>query len=107
MRWRVYTGTALIVAASLCSAAEPESGLTCEQLFAASEAAVRYRDEGYSLAQVLGALKGVQAEGKLTAAELETLRRAVTLAYLGNATPKEIAFECVQARDARKPWSFF
>lgn len=74
------------------------AALTCEQLFAVSQTAVQYRDQGYSLTQVLAGLKSVDAEGKLTPPELEILRRAVTAAYLGHASPKEIAYECVQAR---------
>ncbi len=92
-----------MLVSALCVAAEPATGLTCEQLFAVAQTAVRYRDEGYTLDQVLSALKAVNAEGKLTAGELETLRRAVTLAYMGNASPNEIALECVRVQGTSKP----
>ena len=78
--------------------AKPDGGLTCEQLYAAAKSAVQYRDEGYSLSQVLSALKSAQAEGKLTPAEIETLRKAVTFAYLSTAWPEEIALECQRTR---------
>lgn len=87
----------------MCAAAEPAAGLTCEQLFAAAQTAVQLRDQGHTLAQVLDALKRAQVEAKLSAVEIDTLRRAVTLAYLGNASPKEIAFECVSAQGGRRP----
>jgi len=79
------------------------AALTCEQLFAITQSAVRYRDQGYSLDQVLGGLKGVDAEGKLTAAELDVLRRSITIVYMSQATPEEVALECVRARGAAKP----
>jgi hypothetical protein len=88
---------ALALMPSLASAA-----LTCEQLLAISETTVRYRDQGYSLSQVLAELKDIDAAKRLTPAELDVLRNSVTLVYLSNASPKEVALECVQAREAAK-----
>ena len=91
----------LALAAAPAAGAEPAAGLTCEQLFAITRSTVQHRDQGYSLPQVLAALKTVESEGKLSAMELGTLRRAITLAYLGHASPEEIAIECVNARGGR------
>jgi hypothetical protein len=73
------------------------AALTCEQLFAVAQTTERYRDQGYTLAQVLDALKSVDRDGKLGALELEFLRRAVTATYLGHASPGEIAVECARS----------
>jgi hypothetical protein len=105
MRWWSVLAAAIFLTAESGGAAEPAAGLSCERLFALVQAAVSYRDQGYSLAQVLAGLREVQAEGKLSAAELETLRRAITLAYLGQASAEEIALECVRARGDDKPSS--
>ena len=94
----------LFLSPALLNAAEqakPETGLTCEQLYTAAKSAVQYRDEGYSLSQVLAALKSVQGEGKLTPAEIETLRKAITFAYMSTAWPEEIALECQRTKEKR------
>jgi hypothetical protein len=100
---RVLTAVLLLGPALVNGAekAKPEAGLTCEQLYAAAKSAVQYRDEGYSLSQVLAALKAMQAEGNLTPAEMETLRKAVTFAYLSTASPEEIALECQRTREKK------
>jgi len=103
VRSHIHLAAVLILASTLCAAAEPATGLTCEQIFAVAQTAQRYRDQGYTLNQVLAGMNGVNADGKLTAAELDTLRRALTLAYLGNASPEEIAIECISVRDSSKP----
>jgi hypothetical protein len=81
-------------------AAEPNSALSCEQVYAIAQTTIGYRDKGYTLDQVLGLLKRSQAEGKLTALELETLRRAISAAFLGHASPEEIALQCLRAQGA-------
>ena len=103
MPGHIHRGAALVLVSSLCAAAEPATGLTCEQIYAVAQTAVRYRDQGYTLNQVLAELKGVNAEGKLTAAELNTLHTALSLAYLGTASPKEIALECISVRGSNTP----
>src|SRR5262245_1383118 len=103
MKVRVVGAALFLIASGLCVAAEPPAtGLSCEQLFSIAENTVKYRDEGYTLSQVLAALKGLQSELKLTAGEVETLRKTITLAYMGNATPREIALECVEVQNAKK-----
>ena len=92
-----------MAALGLLPCAPAAAALSCEQVFAITQAAVRYRDQGYSLEQVLSALKGVDPDNKLTGVELEALRNAVSLAYLGHAGPEEIALECMQARGQAKP----
>ena len=101
MRYRLLLAAWLNLHATLCAGAVPEPGLTCERLYAVAKSAVQYRDEGYTLKQVLAALKSEQDEGKLTAGEIETLRKAITLVYLGNAWPEEVAIECRNARGAK------
>jgi len=79
------------------------AALTCEQVFAIAQSVVRYRDQGYSLDQVLGGLKGIDADGKVTAAELDVLRKSITVVFMSQATPEEVTLECVQVRKATKP----
>lgn len=81
-------------------AAEAAAGgaLTCEQIYAVAQATVRYRDQGHSLDQVLGGLRGLEDQNKLSAQEVEVLRRAVSVSYMGTAAPEEIALDCVQGR---------
>jgi hypothetical protein len=78
------------------------AALSCEQIFAITQAAVKYRDQGYSLKQVLAALKDVEAENKLTAAEMTALTNAVTATYLGQLSPEEVALECIKVRDQKR-----
>ncbi len=92
----------LAMAVSLAWSAPSAAALTCEHIFAIAQSVVRYRDQGHALGQVLDALKGVETEGKLTPAETEVLRQSISLVYLGQASPEEIALECVQARDAAR-----
>ena len=77
-------------------AAEP-ARLTCEQLYAVMETVVQYRDQGYSLQQVLNALKGSDIEARLGAADVQVLRKSATAVYLGNASAEEVALACRQA----------
>jgi hypothetical protein len=93
---------AIALVLALLLAAPASAALTCEQLIVIAETAVRYRDQGYTLNQVLAELKSVDRDNRLTAAELDVLRNSVSLVYLGNASPKEVALECVQAREAGK-----
>lgn len=79
------------------------AALTCEQILAITQAAVKYRDQGYSLKQVLTALKEVEAENKLSSAEMSALTNAVTATYLRQASPEEVALECIKVRDAKTP----
>ena len=102
MSFRGVVAASLFLGAAFCFAGEPADGLSCEQLYSLVKSAVQYRDEGYTLAQVLAALKPVQAEGKLTPAEFETVRKAVTMAYLSNAWPEEIARECFEIRGKKR-----
>lgn len=95
--------TLATLAAALMFGAPARAAVSCEQVFAIAQTAVRYRDQGYSLDQVLGALKDVDPQSKLSAAELEILRKAVTATYLGSATSEEVALECVQVRGSSKP----
>lgn len=90
----------MLVAAVSAAAfgAEAGPGLSCEQVFAVAQASVRYRDQGHTLDQVLSALKDVEVQNRLAAQEIDLLRKAVSVTYMGQATPEEVALECVQAR---------
>jgi len=79
------------------------AALTCEQLLAVTQEAVRYRDQGHSLTQVMAALKDVEAENKLNKVELDVLHKAVSAAYLSQASPEEITLECVKSGKLGKP----
>jgi hypothetical protein len=88
----------------LCLAgAEVRAALTCEQLLAVAQAAVRYRDQGYSLSQVLLGLKDVEAEHKLNKTEVDLLQKAVSASYLSQAAPEEVALECFRSGKLGKP----
>jgi hypothetical protein len=78
--------------------AQADATLTCEQVYAVAQSSVRFRDQGLALAQVLAVLDGNDIRSKFGGAQIALLRDAVSLAYLGNATPEEIALECVRAR---------
>jgi len=88
--------------ATLAMSGPARSELACEQVLAVGQATLKYRNEGYSMQQVLSGLKEVEQQGKLTPVEMETLRRVVQMAFLEQATPEEMAQECVRARDRKK-----
>jgi hypothetical protein len=92
----------LLAACTALSLAGPvlpaQSGLSCGQLFAVVERAVQFRDQGYSLQQVLNGLKGDALEAKLSGDEIQILRKSVTAVYLGNASIEEIVLACREAR---------
>jgi hypothetical protein len=96
--YHAAAAAAMAVVFSVALAGEAKTGLTCEQLFAVVQSAVQFRDQGYSLQQVLAGLKGLDTEGKLSREDMQTLHKAVTAAYLGNASPEEIAVACREAR---------
>jgi len=75
-----------------------EGALSCEQLYAVTTSAVEFRDQGYSLQQVLAGLEGKELESKLSAHEVQVLRKAVTAVYLGSASAEEVAAACKQAQ---------
>ena len=77
------------------------AALTCEQIFAVLESAVQFRDQGYSLQQVLVGLKDKEIEAKLSAEEIKILHKSVTAVYLGNATAEEVALACKEAQRAK------
>jgi len=95
----------LLICTCACAGPAPApaaAALSCEQLYAVLESAVRYRDQGYSLDQVLGGLKEIEAESKIGPAEMDALRRSIAAAYMREVSTKEIALECVRARKAGK-----
>jgi hypothetical protein len=94
-RYLLAAGTLIVLAGPALAA---ESGLNCGQLFAISERAVQFRDQGYSLQQVLNGLQGDALEAKLSADEIQVLRKSVTAVYLGNASIEEIVLACREAR---------
>jgi hypothetical protein len=94
-RHLLAAGTAFALAGPAPAA---ESGLNCGQLYAVMERAVQFRDQGYSLQQVLNGLKGDAIEAKLSADEMQVLRKSVTAVYLGNASVEEIVLACREAR---------
>ena len=94
---------ALVLGALLALPQSAAAALTCKQVFAIAQAAVQYRDEGRSLKQVMAALKDVEEQQKLNATEMNVLRNAVSMAFLSNATPEEIALECVNSGAFESP----
>lgn len=79
-------------------AAEPQAGFGCEQIYEVVKEAARYRNQGQTLDQVLRGLKEVETQRSLVPAEADALRKAVSLVYLGEASPEEITLECVKSR---------
>lgn len=94
-RWLIAAGLSL---AASVFAAEPEAGLTCEQIYEVVKEAARYRNQGQTLDQVLRGLKEVETQRALVPVEAGALRKAVSLVYLGEASPEEITLECVKSR---------
>lgn len=92
----VLCGIAAFAAEAL--AAGGGAKLTCEQIFAVAQSSVRFRDQGQALAQVLAVFDGDDVKSKFDGAQIALLRDAVSVVYLGNATPEEIALECVRTR---------
>lgn len=98
LRWLIV---ASLIAATRAIAAEPESGLGCEQLYEVLKDSARHRNQGQTLDQVLRGLKDVEARQPMTALEVEALRKAVSLVFMGDAAPEEIVLECVKIRKKR------
>lgn len=88
---------ALAALGSFHCAPAAEVPLACERLFEIARAALEHRDQGYSLDQVLAGLRRPEFEQRLSPGDLDTLRRAVTAAFLGQLTPEEIALACTKA----------
>ena len=97
-RWRAVIAVGLSLAGG-----DVRAALTCEQLLAVTQAAVRYRDHGFTLTQVMAGLKDVEVEHKLNKAELDVLQKAVSASYLSQATPEEITLECFKSGALGKP----
>ena len=98
MRERYFVAACMVLAlgAEAAAAATPAK-LSCEQLHAVMESVVQFRDQGYSLQQILNGLKGGEIDGKLSADDVQVLRKAAAAVYLGNASVEEIALACKQA----------
>jgi hypothetical protein len=99
MRMRFGRRTAAGVLAALAGFAAPaaRAALSCEQMFAIAERTVELRDHGASLQQVLAELKSREVAEKLSAEEVQVLRKTVSAVYLGNATAAEVALACKEA----------
>jgi len=97
-QWCRRWATPLLLALALAAAEPSYAELGCEQIYGVLQEAVKYRDQGYSLQQVLAGLKGVDAGGKVTAEELQTLQKSVNAVYLGTSSPEEIALVCRESR---------
>ena len=93
---RSAAAVALVVLASLTASAA-RAAVTCEQMFAIAESTIQLRDQGASLQQVLAELKSKEVADKLSAEEVQVLRKTVSAVYLGNATAAEVALACKEA----------
>lgn len=98
LRVQLFGGLLAMTLPGHASAADAGAVLTCEQIYAVAQTAIRYRDQGHALAQVLSVLGAGDVRDKLDGAQFALLSNAVSIAYLGHATPEEIALECVRAR---------
>lgn len=80
------------------SALPAHAALTCEQILAVLQNTVLLRGQGYSLQQVLAGLKSDDIAAKLSADEIQVLRKSVTAVYLCDATAEEVALACKEAQ---------
>lgn len=96
-RARAVAGACLVLALA-APAAPARAALTCAQLLAVLQSTVQFRDQGYSLQQVLAGLKGNDLAAKLTAEELQVLRKSVTAVYLGDASTEQVVLACKEAQ---------
>ena len=81
---------ALAFGAAPCAHAE----LTCAQVGKTILATIEYRDQGFSLSQVIGSVDKLKSTNQFTDEELEKLRVIVKLSYLQSRSPQEILEAC-------------
>jgi hypothetical protein len=92
---------AMAVVLPLC--AQPVAApLTCEQIVASAQAAVKLRDQGVSLSQVLAETDKAGMRERFRPVELGMIRQAVRLAYTGEISVYELADACAEGRDGKR-----
>lgn len=95
LRWLV--AVALVVPAP-ARPADAQPVLSCEQILGIVQEAARLRNEGTSLEQVLRGIRDLEAKHALPPLEAEALLTAARLVFLNDASPQQIAIECLKTR---------
>jgi len=90
----------LLMALSLAPCAQ--AALTCDYVAKVALAAIDYRDQGYSLAQVMKSVDPLKDSGKFTDEELEKLRQVIKLSFLQTLSTAEIVEACLDEEKAKK-----
>ncbi len=82
----------------LCVPPLAQAELSCAQIGVVAEQTNKYRDDGYSLKEVLRELAKLEKTNQLTAEEIELLQRVAAKTFVREATPYEIVKECERPR---------
>ncbi len=91
------------VAAALPAPAQPvPAQLNCEQIVASAQTAIKLRDQGVSLSQVLAEIEKAEMRQRFRPDELGVIRQAVRLAYTGEISVYELADACADGRDGKR-----
>jgi hypothetical protein len=85
---------AILTLGFFCAAAS--AAVTCGQLAAIGVTTQQLRDQGYSLAVVLGEVDKLEASDKFTVAEMRRLRATAEQAFNGARSPREVTQECME-----------
>lgn len=97
--WVVVAG----VAAALPVPAQPvPAQLNCEQIVASAQTAIRLRDQGMSLNQVLSETEKAEMRQRFRPDELGVIRQAVRLAYTGEISVYELADACAEGGSGKR-----
>ncbi len=73
---------------------DARAALSCEQLVAASQAAIALRNQGLSLSEVLAEVERGEIRRTLDAQEVNLLRQIVRLSFTSEYSPREILTAC-------------
>lgn len=94
---------AWVLAALLLQIDGAQAALSCAQLGGIAQTTVRYRDQGYSLSQLLANADELQQGGKLTPREILTVKAVIEESFKDDVNPEEVVETCRQAHaEARK-----
>jgi hypothetical protein len=85
------------------AAAPPVSAqLQCEQIVASAQTAVKLRDQGVTLSQVLAETDKAEMRQRFRPDELGVIRQAIRLAYTGEISVYELADACAESGGGKR-----
>lgn len=93
---------ALPVSAQSVPAQPAPAQLNCEQIVASAQTAVKLRDQGVTLSQVLAETEKAEMRQRFRPDELGVIRQAVRLAYTGEISVYELADACAEGKDGKR-----